>query len=608
MPVCEGGVEPQVEEGDCCPSCPVPDDGAGRPCTDPLSQEVHPDGAEWTLDRRPCTVHSCDNGIISSEQQFCLSPQCPEGVGQVRIPGQCCAICAPETTARPMSTTEDCSLVDCLPREDLDCGEGVRPIPGPCCPMCPPEDGSCMARDGTGLHPDGDHWIDPSFACRHLWCNAGEISEAIQDCARPQCENPVPVPGQVRCICVGSQSHDPNSKPDTPARVNPCASAVTGPLCSAAGSVPTPRLPPGAASIVLATSTAKTSSGSMLAIRASCTPVATAGSRKQPWIARRRCATPPSVSEANVVSSGAHPPGHPRGSTPLSPTPRSSNRLASLCLRSVMRCSYASSRSALLSRSLFPGRHTDTLGPVCPDTDTTTRPGDGTCTDSAGVRHRDGVSWTTDNEPCSMFMCTEGTISEAHMDCEEPSCQDPINTEGECCPVCPDNDGTCTDPLTDDVYSNLDISFGPLLTCFSAPCHAPWDILCLVPMLVLLHADIVLAIRRDGPFSFSGTPAGRAGTTRPGPASTTSATKVVSPPPSCTAPARRARIRSASTASAAPCAPFPRPWRWPMTRRLLSLVTRPRPVLLMEPARGTAAFRSAAVAPVALMYVSYLKT
>ena len=45
MPVCDNNVEPQLHDGDCCPSCPDDSGSDPRPCTDPLTQEVHRDGA-----------------------------------------------------------------------------------------------------------------------------------------------------------------------------------------------------------------------------------------------------------------------------------------------------------------------------------------------------------------------------------------------------------------------------------------------------------------------------------------------------------------------------------------------------------------------------------
>lgn len=46
-------------------------------------------------------------------------------------------------------------------------------------------------------------------------------------------------------------------------------------------------------------------------------------------------------------------------------------------------------------------------------------------------------------EPCQICVCDSGTVMCDEVICEDTSdCADPIIPDGECCPICPDTEGT----------------------------------------------------------------------------------------------------------------------------------------------------------------------
>lgn len=64
----------------------------------------------------------------------------------------------------------------------------------------------------------------------------------------------------------------------------------------------------------------------------------------------------------------------------------------------------------------------------------------GSCT-LEGQLYNDKDVWKP--EPCQICVCDSGTVMCDEVICEDTSeCADPIIPEGECCPICPDAEGT----------------------------------------------------------------------------------------------------------------------------------------------------------------------
>ncbi|KAF3704193.1 Collagen alpha-1(I) chain Alpha-1 type I collagen Precursor [Channa argus] len=58
-----------------------------------------------------------------------------------------------------------------------------------------------------------------------------------------------------------------------------------------------------------------------------------------------------------------------------------------------------------------------------------------------GQSYNDKDVWKP--EPCQICVCDSGTVLCDDVMCEDTSdCADPIIPEGECCPICPDSNGT----------------------------------------------------------------------------------------------------------------------------------------------------------------------
>lgn len=66
----------------------------------------------------------------------------------------------------------------------------------------------------------------------------------------------------------------------------------------------------------------------------------------------------------------------------------------------------------------------------------------GSCT-LDGQAYNDKDVWKP--EPCQICVCDSGTVMCDEVICEDTSdCADPIIPDGECCPICPDPEGTPT--------------------------------------------------------------------------------------------------------------------------------------------------------------------
>ena len=83
------------------------------------------------------------------------------------------------------------------------------------------------------------------------------------------------------------------------------------------------------------------------------------------------------------------------------------------------------------------------------------------CFDAAGMFYENGASWSPDD--CTFCSCEGGDIMCAVVDCAMPDCDNPIYVEGECCPICPDD---CEENLNDEILAIVEV-FG-VYDCASA--------------------------------------------------------------------------------------------------------------------------------------------
>ena len=64
------------------------------------------------------------------------------------------------------------------------------------------------------------------------------------------------------------------------------------------------------------------------------------------------------------------------------------------------------------------------------------------CTADDGTFYANGENWDVD--ACMFCSCEEGEIFCAIVDCALPDCENPVYVEGQCCPICPEEEG-CID-------------------------------------------------------------------------------------------------------------------------------------------------------------------
>lgn len=89
----------------------------------------------------------------------------------------------------------------------------------------------------------------------------------------------------------------------------------------------------------------------------------------------------------------------------------------------------------------------DSCCPSCPEEED--------CYDDTETYYSNGSEWNLDD--CTFCSCEQGEIYCAAIDCLPANCDNPIYTDGECCPTCPDEEG-CTDPNATNYeeYVNID--------------------------------------------------------------------------------------------------------------------------------------------------------
>jgi len=74
------------------------------------------------------------------------------------------------------------------------------------------------------------------------------------------------------------------------------------------------------------------------------------------------------------------------------------------------------------------------------------------CLDATGMFYENGDSWNPD--ACTDCFCEQGDIICASEGCLEPNCTDPIYLDGECCPTCPDD---CEESLNDEILAVVEV-------------------------------------------------------------------------------------------------------------------------------------------------------
>ncbi|CAH1787382.1 unnamed protein product [Owenia fusiformis] len=257
MPLCKGNAQPVIKDGQCCPSCPEEPDCSARICLRP----VCPEGVSlFTPKGECCPQCGEDCRLVRCAQVL----DCEGGAKSYIPPGKCCAQCPPPPRGCEVDGTvykigeeikQDspcmhctceindgegfklCAIMDCAPPP---C-ENPFPIEGRCCPMCNPrEQGVCKfdgkyfangssfpSTDGCntckcednevictliecGCEKDGQSYqvgdkIPSSDPCEHCSCTLqdGKPKEmcAIQDCARPQCDDYIRLEGRCCPVC-----------------------------------------------------------------------------------------------------------------------------------------------------------------------------------------------------------------------------------------------------------------------------------------------------------------------------------------------------------------------------------------------------------------------
>lgn len=53
-----------------------------------------------------------------------------------------------------------------------------------------------------------------------------------------------------------------------------------------------------------------------------------------------------------------------------------------------------------------------------------------------GVNHASGTEWTEPSDPCKVFTCNAGVITESKMRCHTPCANPTPPMPGQCCPTC----------------------------------------------------------------------------------------------------------------------------------------------------------------------------
>ena len=74
------------------------------------------------------------------------------------------------------------------------------------------------------------------------------------------------------------------------------------------------------------------------------------------------------------------------------------------------------------------------------------------CVDASGMYYENGANWNPD--ACTDCFCEQGDIICASEACLEPNCTDPIFLDGECCPICPND---CEESLNDEILAVIEV-------------------------------------------------------------------------------------------------------------------------------------------------------
>lgn len=74
------------------------------------------------------------------------------------------------------------------------------------------------------------------------------------------------------------------------------------------------------------------------------------------------------------------------------------------------------------------------------------------CIDAAGMYYENGANWNPD--ACTDCFCEQGNMICTSEACQEPNCTDPIFLDGECCPTCPND---CEENLNDEILAVTEV-------------------------------------------------------------------------------------------------------------------------------------------------------
>ncbi len=401
-------------EGECCRKCPTDT----LPCL--VSGISYKHKEEWKSS--PCIFCSCANGTVDCVEHTCPEPECNEPM-VITDPEtneeQCCPVCpgvVPGPVCKQNDKTysnkeewrvDDCttctcndSIVKCssesCPVAECTEGKAVKQE-GKCCKVCPEDAKPCVVNNKTQDHLT--RWADGD--CRTCFCDNGRTSCDVQDCPVLECENPITQEGKCcpQCPdvrptrdCMYKNTHYPHSYRWNPDKCQTCLCHDGTVRCKA---VKCPEL--------LCT-------GDEVSVDGECCPVCEED-------------TKPCVEKSGTEYQHGE-------QWSVSDCERCT------CLDGDITC--------------------DTR--VCPEpTCTDTIPVEGDCCDTcagepaetkAPCMHKsreyvDGEWWELDD--CKVCTCEDGVTVCKFKVCPRLTCEgDPVDVEGECCPVCPSDAEACT--------------------------------------------------------------------------------------------------------------------------------------------------------------------
>ncbi|XP_039224021.1 kielin/chordin-like protein isoform X1 [Crotalus tigris] len=189
--------------GSCCPVC-------DECVIEPDGRHVS-DGETWKDSVDSCVSCSCHLGHVECHIQECLPLVCPDGLVEVRVPGQCCAECRdPSQNCSHLSQVfqsnqrwqvDECTSCTCVSNQ-VHCrrercsppacaaDETLALIPGVCCPRCVPHPATCVAFGDPHYRTFDGKMIHFQGGCVYVLsqdCHGGDFSIHVtnEDRGRP---------------------------------------------------------------------------------------------------------------------------------------------------------------------------------------------------------------------------------------------------------------------------------------------------------------------------------------------------------------------------------------------------------------------------------------